>query len=141
MLTILRIFIVVVVLLIVGSFLMGYIGGERYAWSWPHRTGPQTQTSDTVARARERGAEIGEKAGAAAARVEETVNEAGLSAKIKAKMALDDTVKARAIDVTTRGTTVTLSGTVESQAERTRAVSLARETSGVTQVVDNLRLR
>jgi hyperosmotically inducible protein len=140
MLTILRLLIVVVVLLVVGSFLMGYLGGERYALSWPKRTEPQTQTSDTVARARERGAEIGERAGAAAAKVEETVTEAALSAKIKAKMALDDSVKARAIDVTTHGTTVRLSGTVESRAERERALSLARETAGVTQVIDELHI-
>ncbi|HKE82856.1 MAG TPA: BON domain-containing protein [Vicinamibacterales bacterium] len=139
--TILRLLIVVVVLLIVGSFLMGYVGGGRYALSWPKRSEPQTQSSDTVARARERGAEIGERAGAAAAKVEETVTETALSAKIKAKMALDDTVKARAIDVTTQGTTVTLRGTVESRAERERAVSLARETAGVTKVVDDLQLR
>ena len=141
MLTILRLLIVVVVLLVVGSFLKGYLGGERYALGWPKRSEPHTQSSDTVARARERGAEIGERAGAAAAKVEETVTEAALSAKIKAKMALDDTVKARAIDVTTHGTAVTLSGTVESRAERERAVSLARETAGVTKVVDDLQLR
>ena len=139
--TILRLLIVVVVLLIVGSFLMGYMGGERYALSWPKRSEPQTQSSDTVARARERGAEIGERAGAAAAKVEETVTEAALSAKIKAKMALDDTVKARTIGVTTHGSTVTLKGTVDSRGERERAVSLARETDGVTKVVDDLQVR
>jgi hyperosmotically inducible protein len=153
--TILRLLIVVVVLLIAGSFLMGYLGGQRYTLGWPRSTEPHTQTSDSVARAREAGAEIGKKAGAeigkkagaVAARVgervektvEETVNEAALPAKIKAKMALADTVKACAIDVTTRGTTVTLSGTVASRAERDRAVSLARETAGVTHVRDDLR--
>ena len=55
-------------------------------------------------------------------------------------MALDDAVKARAINVTTRGTTVTLSGTVESKVEHDRAMALARETDGVTQVIDDLRL-
>jgi hyperosmotically inducible protein len=66
--------------------------------------------------------------------------DASLTTKIKAKMALDDLVKAAAIDVDTNGTTVTLSGTVRSEAEKTRALQLARETEGVTQVVDNLRL-
>jgi osmotically-inducible protein OsmY len=55
-------------------------------------------------------------------------------------MALDDLVKARAIDVTTNGTTVTLTGTVSSHAEHDRAVALARETKGVTRVVDGLRI-
>jgi hyperosmotically inducible protein len=59
---------------------------------------------------------------------------------IKAKMALDDAVKARGITVTTRGTTVTLSGVVESKAEHDRAMALARETEGVTQVIDDLKM-
>ena len=94
-----------------------------------------------VNRARERGAEIGEKAAIAATKVEETIDEAALTAKIKAKMALDDSVRARTINVTTHGTTVTLSGTVESNAERDRAMALARETDGVTKVIDDLHTR
>src|SRR5687767_2128185 len=71
-------------------------------------------------KARERGAEIGEKSAIAAARIKEGVAEASITGKIKAKMALDDTVQARTIDVTTEDSTVTLSGTVRSTAERTR---------------------
>jgi len=55
-------------------------------------------------------------------------------------MTLDDEVKARAIDVTTNGSTVTLTGTVGSKAEHDRAVSLARDTAGVTHVIDQLRI-
>jgi hyperosmotically inducible protein len=91
--------------------------------------------------ARERGAELGEKAGAAAAKVHESLDEAGITTKIKAKMALDDTVKGREINVSTTGSTVTLSGTVESLTERHRAVALARETNGVDRVVDQLHTR
>jgi osmotically-inducible protein OsmY len=94
-----------------------------------------------VDRARERGAEIGEKAAIAASKVEETLDEAALTAKIKAKMALDDLVKARDINVTTHDTTVTLSGTVDSKAEHDRAMSLAHETAGVTKVIDDLHSR
>ena len=61
--------------------------------------------------------------------------------KIKAKMALDDAVNARAIDVSTHGTTVTLQGSVRSTAEHDRALALARETAGVTQVIDQLGVR
>ena len=68
------------------------------------------------------------------------VSEAALTTKIKAKMALDDSVKARSIDVTTNGTTVTLTGAVRSQAEHDRAVALARETVGITNVVDRLTI-
>jgi len=77
-----------------------------------------------------------EKARAAGAEVGEKVAVAG--EKIKAKMALDDTVKARAIDVSTDGSTVTISGTVGSPAERDRALALARETDGVARVIDHL---
>jgi osmotically-inducible protein OsmY len=42
--------------------------------------------------------------------------------------------------VTTRGTTVTLSGVVESKAEHDRALALARETEGVKDVIDNMKM-
>nr|MBA2602045.1 BON domain-containing protein [Acidobacteriota bacterium] len=45
------------------------------------------------------------------------------------------------ISVNTDGSTVTLSGVVGSPAQRERALSLARETEGVTQVVDRLRVK
>ena len=97
----------------------------------------RTPRIDTAA-ARERGAEIAEKAAVAAARVGDTLEQGGLTAKIKAKMVLDDLVRARDINVTTTGNTVTLTGTVHSEQERERAVALARETEGVTRVVDRL---
>ena len=90
--------------------------------------------------ARERGAEVGEKVAVAAAKVRDQAQEAALTTKIKAKMVLDDTIKARSIDVSTEGTTVTMSGVVRSAAERERAVQLARETTGVTQVIDRLKI-
>jgi osmotically-inducible protein OsmY len=55
-------------------------------------------------------------------------------------MVLDDNIKARAIDVTTDGSTVTLSGTLQTVDEHDRAIRLARETAGVTHVVDHLRI-
>jgi hyperosmotically inducible protein len=81
---------------------------------------------------------VGAKTAEAANRAGEVLSEGALTAKIKSKMALDDLVQARSIDVTTSGQVVTLSGTVRSTAERDRAVQLARETAGVTQVVDRL---
>lgn len=68
------------------------------------------------------------------------LDDATLSSKIKAKMVLDDYVKARAIAVTTRQGTVTLRGVVHSVEEHDRALTLARDTAGVTQVVDELRV-
>lgn len=91
-----------------------------------------------VSAARERGAEVGEKVAEAAQKVKETTAEAALTSKIKAKMVLDDHIKARAIDVTTNGSVVTLSGTVRSTDEHDRALRLARETAGVSRVIDRL---
>ena len=93
-----------------------------------------------VEAARERGADLGAKVAIAAAKVKETAGEAALTSKIKAKMVLDDNIKAGAIDVTTDGSTVTLSGIVRSVDEHERAARLARETAGVTRVVDHLRV-
>jgi len=139
--SLIRAVLVLALIAVVGMFLFGYWTGS--AWR-PQRasTPPAVGTSGTVntEKARERGAEIGEKAAVAVAKVQETVSEAEVTGKIKAKMALDDLVKARAIDVTTNGTTVTLTGTVSSHAEHDRAVALARETTGVTKVVDGLRI-
>jgi len=120
-------------------------------WAGSTRDGRERPSAGTVgtsgtlgtatATARERGAELGEKAAIAAAEMKQTLTEASLTGKIKAKMALDDSVKARTIDVTTSGSTVTLTGQVNSAAERARAVSLARETDGITAVVDRLEIR
>jgi osmotically-inducible protein OsmY len=97
-------------------------------------------TSGTVDKARERGAELGEKAAVAGEKLKDAAHDAAITSKIKAKMALDDSVKARAIDVSTDGSTVTVSGTVRSRAEHDRALALARETAGVTTVIDHLLL-
>ena len=135
--------VLIVILLVAGGFLLlGYWAGQKGSTD---QTGPSTNigTSGKIdtAKARERGAELGEKTAVAAAKVQEAAAEATISAKIKAKMALDESVKARAIDVSTSHSTVTLSGTVHSGAERDRAVALARETSGVTQVVDHITVQ
>jgi hyperosmotically inducible periplasmic protein len=86
-------------------------------------------------------AKTAEKAGEAATKVEGALSEGALTAKIKSKMALDDYVSARKISVDTKGTVVTLTGVVGSEAERERAVRLAKETKGITEVVDKLKVK
>jgi osmotically-inducible protein OsmY len=66
--------------------------------------------------------------------------DAWLTAKIQAKYFVDDEVKARNIDVDTRNGVVTLKGAVGSDAERRQAVAIARNTDGVRDVTDNLRV-
>src|SRR6516162_232420 len=129
--------IVIVVALVAYSYLSGATA-SRIPRSNPPAVG--TTGTASVEAARERGAEVGEKVAIAAAKVKETAAEAALTSKIKAKMVLDDNIKARAIDVSTDDSSVTLSGTVRSVDEHDRAIRLARETAGVTQVVDHLRI-
>jgi osmotically-inducible protein OsmY len=118
--------------------LLGYWAG-RSSTGMDGSTTIGTTGVDTE-RARERAAELGERAAQASAKAGEVVRDASLTTKITAKMALDDLVKARTIDVTTDGPVVTLSGRVHSQAERERAVRIARETEGVQRVEDRLKV-
>ena len=67
--------------------------------------------------------------------------DAGITTAVKTKMALDDTVKARDIDVDTIEGVVTLRGSVESAAQRERAVRLARDTEGVATVHNLLTIQ
>ena len=94
--------------------------------------------SDNGPSLRERAADT---AGDAADKINETMSDGALTAKLKSKMALDDHVKARAIDVDTSDSVATLSGIVASADERKRAVQLARDTEGITRVVDELEIR
>ena len=127
-------------IVIVAFVAFTYLSGSTWT-PFAHADRPAAiGTSGSVETAKERGAEMGEKVAIAAAKVKEEAGEAALTSKIKAKMVLDDNIKARAIDVTTDVSTVTLAGTVRTLDEHDRAMRLARETAGVTQVVDRLRI-
>lgn len=67
-----------------------------------------------------------------------SASDPGVTTAVKSKLAADDTVKAYQIDVDTKGGVVTLSGAVETQAAKDRAIQLARETDGVSSVDDRL---
>ena len=67
-------------------------------------------------------------------------SDAGITTAVKAKLAADDTVKAYKVDVDTQNKIVTLSGDVETRAQREHAVMIARNTKGVTDVIDQLRV-
>lgn len=70
-----------------------------------------------------------------------TQSDSVITAKIKTSMAADTTVKASQIEVTTDKQVVTLTGNLNSQAEKDRALEIARSTSGVANVVDMLSVR
>jgi osmotically-inducible protein OsmY len=138
----LRLVLVVVVVVGAAAFFLGWWGGGHMrpgtrTADRPSATVGTTGRVDTE-KARQVGAEVGEKTAVAASRAGEVLSDGALTAKIKSKMALDDQVQARGIDVSTTNHVVTLSGTVRSAAEHDRAIQLAKETSGVTQVIDRL---
>ena len=66
--------------------------------------------------------------------------DAGITTAVKSKLAADDTVKAYKVDVDTHNKVVTLSGEVDNQAQRAHAVMIARNTDGVADVIDELRV-
>ena len=136
----LRLVVVLVVLVGAGAFFLGWWGSGRVL--------PIDRPADVIGtagridtqKAKEVGAEVGAKTAEAANKAGKLLTDGALTAKIKSKMALDDLVKARTIDVTTSNHVVSLKGTVGSVAEHDRALQLARETAGITEVVDQLRV-
>ena len=66
------------------------------------------------------------------------LDDATLTAKVKAKLAADPEVTAYTIDVDTSAGVVTLSGTVKTADESAEAEKLARDTEGVQSVVNRL---
>jgi hyperosmotically inducible periplasmic protein len=66
---------------------------------------------------------------------------AGLTSKIKTKMAADPVVKAHQIDVDSNNGVVTLTGNIDSQDAKDRAIQIAKETKGVVEVRDMIEVR
>ncbi len=132
-----KLILVIVILVGAAAFLLGWWGGGRLH---PAERSPAVGTSGQVdtQRARDVGAKVGEKTAEVANRAEAALGDGALTAKIKSKMALDDMVHARDVQVSTNAGVVTLRGTVRSSAEHDRAVQLAKETAGIKQVVDHL---
>ena len=120
------------ILAVAGAYFAGWWGrtpqAERDAVATAGRAGAE--------RAREVASQVGQKTAEAAKVAQEVLSDGSLTAKIKAKMALDDTVKALDLNVDTADAVVTVSGKVRTAGERDRALALARETNGVKRVID-----
>ena len=67
-----------------------------------------------------------------------SADDATLAASVKSKLASDP--QAKSVDVTVQDGVVQLQGTVASAAARQHALDLVRQTDGVTQVIDRLRV-
>jgi hyperosmotically inducible periplasmic protein len=75
-------------------------------------------------------------------RVGQNVDDSSITAAVKAKFAAEQgATTLTGINVDTSGGTVSLSGTVDSEAMRQRAATLAQQVDGVTGVVNNLQVR
>jgi hyperosmotically inducible protein len=71
----------------------------------------------------------------------DATKDAALTAAVKSKFLADTRISGLKIDVDTRASVVTLSGTVNSAVEKQRAVAVAKQTDGVKSVVDNLKVK
>ena len=71
----------------------------------------------------------------------ENIDDAGITAAVKSKLAAEKISTVTRIDVDTNQGVVALNGTVQSEAMRTRASQVAREVKGVRDVVNNLRVQ
>jgi len=132
-----RLVILLIVLVAVGGFFLGWWGAGV---TMPNRDTVGTAGRTGAERARQAGQEISQKTAEAAKAAQEALGDGALTAKIKAKMALDDTVKALDLNIDTVNSVVTVTGKVRTRAERERALALARETNGVRQVVDHITI-
>jgi osmotically-inducible protein OsmY len=71
---------------------------------------------------------------------QEVMNDAGITAKIKAKLLADPEVPGSYIDVDTVDGRVTLNGKVSTQDEKAEAEKLARHTEGVKEIVNLIQV-
>lgn len=65
-------------------------------------------------------------------------SDADITTQVKNRLAADEATKSSQIDVTTTDTVVTLAGSVDSAAAKSKAVELARSADSVSNVVDKL---
>jgi len=70
----------------------------------------------------------------------EALNDAGITAKVKGRLAQDPAINALFVDVDTNGGRVTLSGKVALPEQKVQAEKVARGTEGVRDVVNQLQV-
>jgi hyperosmotically inducible protein len=139
-----KLILLAIVVVAAGVFFLGW---DIDRWRGVDRSGDVTGTTgaevarDAGATARQAGESAKEKTAQAADATMRAIEDGRLTSKIKAKMALDDSVKALDLNVDTTDGVVTVRGDVRSEAERQRALALARETTGVKQVIDQIQIR
>lgn len=101
----------------------------------PTQSAGQSPDQQTMERAADRLAAGTKELTAKAA---DAIDDAKLTAKVKAALIAEPGLKATQIEVRTEGAVVTLAGYVDDVMQRQQAVQIATGTSGVREVVDHL---
>jgi osmotically-inducible protein OsmY len=78
---------------------------------------------------------------AAGAACKKGPDDAAITATVKSKLAADTTTPAIGVNVTTKDGVVTLTGTVDNDAAKAKAESIAKGTEGVKSVTNNLTVK
>ena len=68
-------------------------------------------------------------------------SDVGITTMVKAKMEMDETVRAAKIEVTTEKGVVTLTGNIDSEEAKQKALAFAKETKGVVEVKDMIAVK
>jgi hyperosmotically inducible periplasmic protein len=71
----------------------------------------------------------------------QNVDDAKITAEVKTKLAAEKVATLTKVDVDTNGGTVYLTGNVENPAIKARATEIARQVTGVRDVVNNLKVQ
>jgi osmotically-inducible protein OsmY len=100
----------------------------------------QSATQDTKAKTKSTASHAKASSKSAANKTTELIDDAAITTAVKTKLLADSKVGGLKIDVDTSNGVVTLTGPVNSSAERAQALKLARGTKGVTRVVSKLTL-
>lgn len=109
--------------------------------SLPQAEKPPAGDAHEKARPSTNAEQVKAHAKSAADRVGKEISDTWITTKVQAMYFLDKDVKGMDIAVTTKGTVVTLTGTVPTDATRQKAVADARSIEGVSQVVDKITVK
>ena len=93
---------------------------------------------ETTAAVKQAGNEMAADAKSAANKAGNAIEDGAITAKVKTALLADPDVKGLMIDVDTKNGVVTLKGTADKAANKSRAVAIAKDTSGVKSVEDQL---
>ena len=113
------------------AVMLGSVMAGSSAWAESTTTDKAHSTADSA----------GQKIDSSVDKVGNFMDDSGITAKVKAALVDDETIKSTDISVKTDKKVVTLSGFVESQAQAEKAVAVAKKVEGVSSVSDKLHVR